>query len=525
MRLLVTYIVEKPMNKKHFSSVEDMTYSKLENHKPDDFEEFWKAQIQPIKDLNPEIRIEKAFEMEFERADYYDLYFESFDKSRIHCKYLSPKANGKTPLVVIFHGYPGGSRSFFEYSAFLDKGIAVLAMDCRGQGGRSYEMEKNRLNMGPTVSGHIIDGLNGEKEDLFYINIFKDAYLSVNVAKNLKDIDKDKIFLAGSSQGAGISIVTAALQENIKKAYLLYPFLTDYRKVFELDYDDTAYEGLRYFSRWYDPQGKRMDEMFRKLDYIDAANFASKIDAEIIYGISLADEVIPPEVQFAVYNEIKSKKKLYEFKGFGHERICPMEDKAIEFFTGDKIVNNNIEKNINKDGFDFSYKYINNGNKDLILYLNQTMTVGIHYLRRFSVLNLDSLSYDFRNNDKDLENIEYLINEYKDKYERIFILAQREICDFAIDLAIKLDAKALILQGMIFDDESIRKAKELKAYVLMASCGLDYLEDKEMTKRVADNIKNSKLIYYPKFEFERINDYEDEKMVFINKIKKEEKNE
>ena len=57
----------------------------------------------------------------------------------------------------------------------------------------------------------------------------------------------------------------------------------------------------------------------------------------------------------------------------------------------------------------------------------------------------------------------------------------------------------------------------------MSTCGLDYLEDKEMTKRVADNIKNSKLIYYPKFEFERINDYEDEKMVFINKIKKEDK--
>lgn len=67
------------------------------------------------------------------------------------------------------------------------------------------------------------------KEDLFYINIFKEAYLAVNVAINLEDIDNDKTFLAGSSQGAGISIVTAALQENIKKVYLLYPFLTDFR--------------------------------------------------------------------------------------------------------------------------------------------------------------------------------------------------------------------------------------------------------------------------------------------------------
>ena len=502
-----------------------MVYTKLDSHKPGDFDEFWQGQIESIKDLNPEIRIEKAFETEFEKADYYDLYFESFDKSRIHCKYLKAKTNGKTPIVVIFHGYPGATRSYFEYSAFLDKGISVLAMDCRGQGGPSFEMEHNRLNMGPTVSGHLIDGLNGEKEDLFYINIFKDAYLAVNVAKNLDNIDKDKIFLAGSSQGAGISIVTAALQKYIKKAYLLYPFLTDYRKVFELDYDETAYEGLRYFSRWFDPQGKRIDEMFRKLDYIDAANFASKIDAEIIYGISLADEVIPPEVQFAVYNEIKSKKKLYQFEGFGHEKICQMEDKAIDFFTADESLNEGIEKNLNTNGFDFSYKYINDGNKDLMIYLNQTLAVGSHYLRRFSVLGLDSISYNFKDEKSDYKNIEHLIKKYKDKYDRIFITAYRGNCDFAIELAIKFDAKALILQGMTFDDKSVEKAKDLKAHVLMASCGLDYLEDKEMTKRVADNIKNSKLIYYPKFEFERINDYEDEKMVFLNKIIKGEENE
>lgn len=513
------------MNKKHFSSVDEMVYTKLDSHKPDDFDKFWQKQIESIKDLNPEIRIKKAFDTDFVRAEYYDLYFESFDKSQIHCKYLVPKVDGKTPIVVIFHGYPGATRSYFEYSAFLDKGIAVLAMDCRGQGGRSYEMEQNRLNMGPTVSGHIIDGLNGKKEDLFYINIYKDAYLAVNVEKNLDNIDKDNIFIAGSSQGGGISIVTSALQENIKKTYLLYPFLTDYRKVFELDYDEIAYEGLRYFSRRYDPQGKMMEEKFSKLDYIDAANFASKINAEIIYGISLADEVIPPEVQFAVYNEIKAKKKLYEFKGFGHERICPMEDKAIEFFTGDESVNNKIEKNISKENYKFSYKYINSGNKDLILYLNKTMTVGSHYLRRFSVLNLDSLSYDFKNDDKDLENIEYLINCYKDKYGRIFILAQRENCNFGIDLAKNLGAKALILQGMTFDENSIERAKNLKAHVLMASCGLDYSEDKIMTQKVAESIEKCKVIYYPKYEYERINDYEDEKMVFLNKIIKGEENE
>ena len=59
----------------------------------------------------------------------------------------------------------------------------------------------------------------------------------------------------------------------------------------------------------------------------------------------------------------------------------------------------------------------------------------------------------------------------------------------------------------------------------MASCGLDYEEDKELTKKVADNIKSCKVIYYPKYEYERINDFEDEKMVFLNKVIKGEENE
>lgn len=117
-----------------------------------------------------------------------------------------------------------------------------------------------------------------------------------------------------------------------------------------------------------------------------------------------------------------------------------------------------------------------------MVYLNQTMTVGSHYLRRFSVLNLDSLSYDFNHDESDLSNIEYLLGKYKDKYDRIFLLAQRENCVFAIDLA-KINCKALILQGMLFDDRTIEKVKDLKAEVLMASCGLDYEEDKELTKK------------------------------------------
>ena len=145
--------------------------------------------------------------------------------------------------------------------------------------------------------------------------------------------------------------------------------------------------------------------------------------------------------------------------------------------------------------------------------------MGAHYLRRFSNLNMDSISYEFTNDaELDKDNIEYLLSKYNDNYREIYIIAHREFCDFAIDLANKYAIKALILQGMTFTKETIAKAKNIKSEVLMASCGLDSMEDKEITKEVSDAIRKSKLIYYPKYEYERINDYEDEKMAFLNKL-------
>lgn len=124
------------------------------------------------------------------------------------------------------------------------------------------------------------------------------------------------------TQGGGLGIATCALNsELINRAAILYPFLSDFRLVWDLDADDIAYEGLRYWSRWFDEDSTRIDEAYAKLAYFDSKNFAM-VKCPVLFGTGTkADIVCPPATQFAVYNNLTCEKR-HEF----FERLWPRGD-------------------------------------------------------------------------------------------------------------------------------------------------------------------------------------------------------
>ena len=55
----------------------------------------------------------------------------------------------------------------------------------------------------------------------------------------------------------------------MKRLAPVYPFLCDYKRVWEMDQAANAYAELKTFFRNFDPQHKREDEIFTRLGYID----------------------------------------------------------------------------------------------------------------------------------------------------------------------------------------------------------------------------------------------------------------
>ena len=303
------------------------------NPKPNDFDEFWKQRVEETKKVPLEYQITKNDITGYASCTFYDLWFIGIRGEKMYAKYICPTTQKKTPLVLQFHGYPGSSRSWFELTSFVAMGCAIIALDCPGQGGRSQDSGQY---VGATVSGHIIAGLDGDPKDMYYVKLYQNICLLVRIVQQLQNIDQNRIYVNGASQGGGLATVCAALNTDvIKKAAILYPFLSDFQRVSEMDRDLVAYEGLRYYCRWFDPMAIRSKEIFTKLGYIDVSNFAPMIKADVLFGCSIMDEICPPSTQFAVYNNLSCQKEVHLFYEYGHEEISYFDDMILDFIGAD----------------------------------------------------------------------------------------------------------------------------------------------------------------------------------------------
>ena len=308
--------------------VEELKLYQGTNPCPDDFDEFWEHGLEEMRSVasNVELRA-SSFQTPF--AECFDMYFTGVGNARIHAKLLRPK-NRETPhpAILMFHGYSGNSGDWFDKLGYVAMGYTVAALDCRGQGGLS---EDPGGVVGNTLRGHIIRGLDGPVEKLLFRQIFLDTAQLARIVMDMPDVDDQRIGATGGSQGGGLTLACAALEPRIRLAAPVFPFLSDYKRVWEIDLALDAYEELQLYFRRFDPLHEREHEVFTTLGYIDVQHFCKRIQAEVLMGVGLMDMVCPPSTQFAAYNKIQSKKSLVIYPDFGHEDLPGHSDKIFEY--------------------------------------------------------------------------------------------------------------------------------------------------------------------------------------------------
>jgi cephalosporin-C deacetylase len=261
-------------------------------------------------------------------AECFDLFYTGAGGARLHAKYLRPAESGDPhPALVLFHGYSVNSGDWYDKLPYVAQGFSVAALDVRGQGGLSEDPGGVRGN---TLAGHIIRGLDDAPEKLFYRQVFLDCAQLAGIVMGFPEVNERRVAAMGASQGGALTIACAALEPRIARAVSIYPFLSDYRRVWEMDLDQEAYGELREYFRLFDPRHEREEEIFTRLGYIDIQHLAHRIRARVLMVTGLMDTVCPPSTQFEIYNKIESEKEMILYPDFAHETYPDLPDLVFE---------------------------------------------------------------------------------------------------------------------------------------------------------------------------------------------------
>lgn len=301
------------------------------NPKPAGFDDYWQRALSELDNTDPEPELKPYRGVAPSNSEAFELTFRGVGGARIFAKYVRPKKpRAPHPAILEFHGYTGHSGDWSDKFRFSGDGVAVAAMDCRGQGGRSEDIGGVRGN---THHGHIVRGLSEGPEKLLYRSIFLDTVQLARVAASFPEVDPGSLAASGGSQGGALSIACAALEPRIARCVSIYPFLSDYQRVWEMDLAKDAYAELKAHFRSFDPLSANRAAIFETLGFIDVHHLAPRIRAEVLMAITLQDPICPPSTQYAVYNNIASRKNAMVYGDFGHEHLPGFADAAFGFLT------------------------------------------------------------------------------------------------------------------------------------------------------------------------------------------------
>lgn len=299
--------------------------------KPIDFDEFWDGELEKIHRFDGKYEVMRQ-QYAAEGIIVEELNFYAPDGSCINARITRPDRKGKFPVVFNFHGKSGDIGpvcATFHWNAL---GFAAVSMNCRSQMGKSDDRGYRGL-LGQT--GLIVRGLSEGRENLYYKDVFLDIVRLVDIVKSMPYCDEKRMYARGGSQGGGLSLVCAALCPQIRAIAVDYPFLSDYKRLYEMDLMANAYYELNDYLRNFCPcEGEERERMWNTLGYIDIQNFAPRVQADTLWFTGLLDPVCPPSTQFAAYNKLTCRKEMVVYTNHGHEGQWRTDDKAVQFIAG-----------------------------------------------------------------------------------------------------------------------------------------------------------------------------------------------
>lgn len=299
----------------------DMPLDELRNHQPEvrepaDFDDFWRATLAEHRAITVEPVVTPA-DTPITAVEVYDVTFGGFAGDPIKGWLWVPKGlTGPTPAIVEFQGYGGGRQLAHERLGWAASGYVHFFMDTRGQGSGwgSGGETPDPHGSGPAADGVMTRGIE-DKDEYYYRRVFVDGVRAVDFVRSLPQVDANKVFTTGGSQGGGISLAVGSLVGDLAGVMADVPFLCHYERAVGITDNFPYHEIVKYLA----VHRNAADMVFDTLSYFDGVNMAKRISSPSIVSVALMDQTCPASTVFAACNHMPTAPQVEVYRFNNHE--------------------------------------------------------------------------------------------------------------------------------------------------------------------------------------------------------------
>ncbi len=267
----------------------------LSNAEGQDISSFWRSTLSRLASETLEVTVEDTREpLPYKK---YRVEYRSLGGIRVRAYLAVPIRGGQTPrpfpAVVTAPGYGGSQQGIMLDEC--QRGYVILQVFPRSQG-PSEELWK-------------IDGPDkltwklAQPDGAYYQGGYSDVIRGVDYLLTRDDIDRERIAIAGTSQGGGIALAVASLDPRIKAVVAHVPFLCDVRRA-------ARTEGS-LIKKLHDDARMNDDPHLRVLEYFDPLQLVAALNAPALVSSGGKDTVCPAETIRAVFDRIPAVKSLF----------------------------------------------------------------------------------------------------------------------------------------------------------------------------------------------------------------------
>lgn len=287
-------------------------------HRPDDFDDFWKAAMEELATVNPAYKIEEDFEKSTAKHKVYRVEMSSLDDVRIYGWLSIPTTllGSKFPVLVGYSGYHVMLKPLYfdEFASFM--------LNARGADKEAFKaLDPDNVEM---IVFNVHDPMK-----YIYRGMYMDCIRAVDFIFANEDMgfDLKRVAVFGGSQGGSLSLMVAGLLgSKIQTCMADNPTYCDFHLNMEMQ-DNIREESfiIKNFNRYLEENKNTMtkEDLLNNLSYFEIQNFAPKIKCSVLLGIGLLDPLAPAVTTIGMYNklnpEVIKMSEIYTFPELAHE--------------------------------------------------------------------------------------------------------------------------------------------------------------------------------------------------------------